>query len=380
MEIQFLSGDEVQKTRPLWEEAFAEDSPEFTEYYFKNKAERNLTFIKTEAEQIISMLHLSPYFTGQGECVCYIVGVATKKEYRRQGHMDTLMREALHFLWEEGEPFTFLMPANPAYYTPYDFTYIYDKPVWKLNEAHLPHRYLDRAMETGNGFELLVKNAGHISVEPVREERMAEVSKFANEILENTSDCYMLRNIRYYEILSRELTAQSGALFEIKKEDNIIGLIAYTKEAGKPALQEVILSDEAEAYALIKAEEEKPAIMGRVLRAEVFMESLVGRGMFSFTFALQDEILEENSGVYRVSCEGEGQALLCEECDKNNTEIISDSDVDCKVTTAYLTAWGFGKKSAEECFEINAGKKKEEILNMLSFITVRNRVFINEIV
>ncbi|MBQ3517191.1 MAG: GNAT family N-acetyltransferase, partial [Lachnospiraceae bacterium] len=164
MEKGFLAEKEVHNVRPLWEKVFAEDSKEFTEYYFANKAERNLVFIRTDEEKIVSMLHLTPFLTGRMEPVCYIVGVATEEQYRRQGLMADLLKEALQFMWEEGQPFTFLMPANPAYYTPFQFTYVYDKPVWKLNEAVLPLHYMETAAKYEAEFHLVVKGKGSLQI------------------------------------------------------------------------------------------------------------------------------------------------------------------------------------------------------------------------
>ena len=169
MNSGFLAEKEVHSIRPLWEQVFAEDSKAFTEYYFGNKAERNLVFTRMEGEDIVSMLHLAPYMTGRMESVCYIVGVATKEAYRRQGLMADMMKEALQFMRAEGQPFTFLMPANPAYYLPFQFTYIYDKPAWKINESVLPTRYLDAGAQYNAEFHLVVKDKGTLQMKAVKE-------------------------------------------------------------------------------------------------------------------------------------------------------------------------------------------------------------------
>jgi predicted acetyltransferase len=92
MEKKFLAEKEVHRIRPLWETVFAEDSKEFTDYYFAHKAEQNLVFIREVEGTPVSMLHLTPYLTGELEPVCYIVGVATDEKFRRQGLMAELLK------------------------------------------------------------------------------------------------------------------------------------------------------------------------------------------------------------------------------------------------------------------------------------------------
>ena len=89
--IQELEGKECLSLRLLWEEVFWEDSREFTDYYFEEKAEGNHGFVLRIGEEDVSMLYLSPYtmmlregdlFTGRE--INYIVGVATKEKYRHR--------------------------------------------------------------------------------------------------------------------------------------------------------------------------------------------------------------------------------------------------------------------------------------------------------
>ena len=112
MEVKILAGEDVIALRPLWEEVFSEDTKEFTDYYFKYKAQNNIAFVQAKDSEAVSMVHLTPYMTGKGEEVCYVVGVATKEEYRRQGLMEELLKEAFLCMQSEQEPFTFLMPAT----------------------------------------------------------------------------------------------------------------------------------------------------------------------------------------------------------------------------------------------------------------------------
>ena len=371
MESGFLAEKEVHNIRPLWEKVFAEDSKAFTEYYFANKAEHNLVFTRMDGEQIVSMLHLAPYLTDKMEPVCYIVGVATEEEYRRQGLMADMMKEALHFMWEEGQPFAFLMPANPAYYTPFQFTYIYDKPMWKLNETVLPPRYLDAAAKYGAEFHLVIKEKGTLQIKVAKDADFIKIAEFANKMLKQNSDCYMFRNSHYYKILKKELVAQNGNLFMIEKDGVLKAILAYVKENEKPGVQEVIMNEDLSEWQLIDADTYKPAIMARILRIEEMFASMQSMGQVDLLVEIGDEILEKNNGLYHLYSLENGEMV----CKKRKSV-----KADCKVSIDDLTAFIFGYKSAEECFEISNETARSEIIKSLEQIMVLKRVFITEIV
>ena len=394
MEKGFLAEKEVHKVRPLWEKVFAEDSQQFTDYYFANKAERNLVFTRMSEDEIISMLHLAPYVTGDMEPVCYIVGVATKAEFRRQGLMADLLKEALQFMWEEGQTFTFLMPANSAYYTPFQFTYVYDRPEWKLNEVVLPVRYLENAAKYEAEFHLMVKDKGNLQIKTAKDEDMARLADFANDLLGKNTDCFMFRSARYYKILKKELIAQNGNLFLVEQDGEIKGILAYICEKEKPGLQEVLLNEELAKWQLVNAEAYKPMIMARILRVEDFMNQLYCEGMIDLLVDVVDPLLTQNSGIYHIHGEAGGM-LNCKKRPSRNQNVhgvtketetgkeyrsLNRNLSDCQVMVDDLTAFVFGYQSAEESFRIENDDVRDEILDCLEQIRVWKRPFINEIV
>lgn len=392
MEKGFLAEKEVHNVRPLWEKVFAEDSKEFTEYYFANKAERNLVFIRTDEEKIVSMLHLTPFLTGRMEPVCYIVGVATEEQYRRQGLMADLLKEALQFMWEEGQPFTFLMPANPAYYTPFQFTYVYDKPVWKLNEAVLPLHYMETAAKYEAEFHLVVKGKGSLQIKVAKENDMALLADFANAMLKKNADCYMHRNATYYKLLKKELIVQNGNLFFAEQDGRIKGIFAYICEKEQPAFQEVIVDEDLAGWQMVNVSEHKPMIMARVLRIEEFMCGLSCRGTVDILMDVIDPVLTQNSGIYHLYTAQDG-SLRCKKrpprvkketekgTDKENEYAVTNRDTaDCRVLIEDLTAFVFGYKSAEDSFYITNESAGDEITDCLNQICVRKSIFINEII
>lgn len=386
MEFQFLAGKEVLAVRPLWEEVFNEDSKEFTDYYFKYKATNNLTFTQMEGSEVLSMVHLTPYLTGKGEEVCYIVGVATKEQYRRKGLMDELLKEAFLCMQGEEEPFTFLMPANKAIYEPYGFTYIYDKPVYKLNEKRINEKLLDEASLAPDDekavFTLLVKDKGMLTVRTVRNKDCARVARFANEYLESHFDCYMQRSEQYYVTMKQELKAQNGNLFMVEKEGIILGLISYAKECGEVSLQEILFKEELNEWELVREKEKKPMIMARIVDVKKILSELYSEKEFVLALKIIDEKLYANDGLYMLHCGPLGGNITpIKIADAGRTNESGECcHAECEVTIENLTSFFFGYKKAEECFKVYAKSKAEELYSRLDSLKKYDRVCINEIV
>lgn len=123
-ELRYLGQEEKGRSRALYEEMFFEDEEAFVDAYYRIKAASNKILVLEEGKQLLSMLHLNPYrFWLRGRLVdsSYLVAVATRPQYRHQGCMRRLLTKALGDLYQEKQPFVFLMPAKEAIYTPFGF-------------------------------------------------------------------------------------------------------------------------------------------------------------------------------------------------------------------------------------------------------------------
>lgn len=186
--LERLEGDRCRWLRPLWEEVFWEDSKEFTDYYFREKAAGNHGYaLWARNGALAAMLYLSPYpvmIRRKSSFGCreinYVVGVATKEEYRHRGCMDRLLREALLDMYGKGQPFTFLMPADPAIYRPYQFAYIYRRPEYRLAEEWAGRLGRDVRPEPGRERASTEERAGQ-EKGFVREEESGQEKEFGLE-------------------------------------------------------------------------------------------------------------------------------------------------------------------------------------------------------
>ena len=66
MIINKIIGKECKTTRSLWEEVFYEDSVQFTDYYFNNKAEKNIGYVIGQAPYD-AMMFRTPYTVRIGQ-------------------------------------------------------------------------------------------------------------------------------------------------------------------------------------------------------------------------------------------------------------------------------------------------------------------------
>lgn len=133
------SFEEKQATRWLYEQAF-EDPEAFVDYYYGVKCSDNKMVVKEDADgKLLSMLHLNPYslyVCGATVASYYVVAVATDKDHRHEGHMTDILDAAFSLLREEGVPFVFLLPVDPAIYTGFGFETVCK---FRLREERLPY-------------------------------------------------------------------------------------------------------------------------------------------------------------------------------------------------------------------------------------------------
>lgn len=348
LRLHFLQGRDCLEAEGLWREVFCEDTEAFTDYYFSHKAVTNRGLVLKGADGIRSMLYLTPERMRVGGHVAdsaYIVGVATRKQYRHRGYMAALLQEAFRMLYRERMPFVFLMPASPDIYTPFDFTYIYDKPVWDADS-------LQKEKLTVMG------------------ERDADrMAAFAQDFLEKEKQVYVCRDRAYYITQLLETKAQEGCIFGYEEPpgDNaeksaeaparLSGLCMYTCEGGVPEITEVLADRETEARFIQRRAERAPVIMARLVHVPHMLSMLKSGEPFSFVMAVEDPLIAENNGCFL--CEVGTDATKVSLC---GTETAAD----VRISVAELAAVVFGYRRAEDAF--------------LSKLTPFSPVWINEIV
>lgn len=313
-----LNKNEVSATRTLYEEVFCEDSEAFVSYYYENKAPVNTAYVlETEQGEIVSMLHLTPYTVcvKSGDKwlrlpVCYVVGVATRRDYRRRGCMARLLEAAVQHCAHLQIPYLFLMPADSAIYEPFGFRFCYERPEFYVNykKEDLPEgmTVVDLKAED-NGILCNMQNEAEKKEENVKdcicgEKDTARLAEFANAWLYAHCDFFLQRSNEYYVNLIKELEAQRGGISVFMWKGEIAGYYAYTGEempnmgCGKDCIQEAMFSDACRD--LFVCSGLQPPILTSQIRTPVIMCRRIQ----------PLDSLKVHSGAESVSCSGKDQS------------------------------------------------------------------------
>lgn len=303
MVIHELTGEECNKTRALWEEVFWEDSVRFTDYYFQHKAKLNTGYVIGEYPYH-AMLFRTPYLLQIGDCqkeISYIVGVATRKEYRKQGLMRTLLKHAFEKMYQEKQPFTFLMPANPAIYEPFDFGYVYHRDQWEIREMQGEIKAAQMTEKENSVKGDMLHGIYRVSYlrETIPQLPIFEMlADFANSILKENYTVYVRRDAIYYERQLEESKAQNGDIFVYFQNGGIQGFYLYAKEDGETFVQE-LLKKNAEDFAYIEKTGQKPIIMARIIHLEEMLKLVKTNEKKEVILRVDDPLIKENNGIYR---------------------------------------------------------------------------------
>ena len=240
--IRYLSDSEKDRTKPLWERIFAEDSDRFLDYYYEVKTADNEILVLERDGEILSMLQLNPYRLQLGAAqveAAYVIAVATDSRYRHQGMMARLLKRAMQDRQEKEQPFLFLMPAAEAIYRPFGFRFIYrqqsmtgvpgvpdDAEPLTPVEDHSPVKAgLPQKPDGWKGSTEAWK------LSPVAEDELEAAARFAEDQLSRRH--IRVRTIRdryYYHVLKKECQAENGNLCWMLQDGRRQGLVAYTYE------------------------------------------------------------------------------------------------------------------------------------------------------
>lgn len=379
MRINKITGESCKTTRSLWEEVFYEDSVQFTDYYFQNKVEKNIGYVIGQAPYD-AMMFRTPYPLQVGKEqreISYIVGVATRKEYRHRGYMRKLLMHSLEEMYREKEPFAFLMPANPAIYEPFDFRYVYERDMWKLKEGIVLEEYVKSEEVTGqqeaeskiicvktdlgklntadellSGEELKAAEFqgndniinGLYSVNSLQRQFpdfpiLFMLAEFANEYLKEHFNIYVHRDEAYYEIQMKELAAQNGDIYVLFEQSKIKAFFLYAKEGDEVFIQEVMETEEGILNFLQKEEKKKPIIMARIIHLEEMLKLVCSNESKTVIIKVEDPLVLENTGTFKMEMMSEGSKVMRIHLKENEQEEIPK----ISMHISDVVTWGLNK-------------------------------------
>lgn len=265
MNIRKLSAEEHGKTRYLYETVFSEDEKAFVDYYYTWKTKDNLIYVAEDEEGIHGMVHLNPFdvwIKGKVQKLHYIVAVATQAEYRHQGIMRRLLAAAEQEMAENGEEFTFLMPASEKIYSPFGYRFFCEQCRGIIGSAasNPCARMLGRDVQNpcagiigrdvqnpcvgkqgkeaqpGQMSEVNpAENTKKIICRPLQQQEYGALARVVNETLAAQYDVFIYRDEAYYERLCAEQRCQNGNVMVLvqqmlKGAEQIIGTFCTAQE------------------------------------------------------------------------------------------------------------------------------------------------------
>jgi hypothetical protein len=280
IEIRYLKEKQKEISRPLYESCFPEDTSQFVDYYYKEKTKENSIAVLSVDGQIATMVHANPYqvsLCGSIASTSYIVAVATSLSFRRRGLMGKLLKQVLLDCRQKGESFSFLMPADPAYYESMGYRFWENQIVWSFAE------------------DLQQQAEEWILLES---DRIPEAIAFVNQTLSEQFDLFVQRDSSYFERLKKEQQSEGGDVALLQDETGRIqACFCYSTEDGFEIREPVGAG---------MKQKRKPLMMGRILDLEAFVLKLRFRNRFSDTILVTDPIIPENNGCFRICIDATG--------------------------------------------------------------------------
>lgn len=259
MKFRKLEQWEHGRTKTLYETVFSEDKGAFADYYYTWKTKDNTIYVAEDENGIYAMVHLNPFEVnvyGKVQVLHYIVAVATEEKYRHRGLMRNLLNLAMREMAENGEPFTFLMPASEAIYLPFGFQFVSwqrqgilkAEPEQNLNHRNGEEKQKDEAEIAGENGEIcaecrlvchgeyprnqrgLAARGIRTECRPVCPEEYQTLADMANETLAEQADIFIWRNRAYYERLLQEQSCQGGDVMVVLADGKIVGTFCTARE------------------------------------------------------------------------------------------------------------------------------------------------------
>lgn len=325
-QIRYLKQQEKQNTRKMYEAIFSEDSKEFVDYYYQWKIKDNDILVMEDEKGYEVMMHFNPYMlwvNGAAMKVPYIVAVATRPDCRRQGKMQQVMKHALQDLQKSHCPFTFLLPADPAYYRGQGFVFAPEpaadqrKPQ-KLLKAAQTAEVEKQKREEAMALEGMARDNvwNYFSLKRNDIAKMQQAAETTNAILSEQYNMYVQRDKGYYERLIEETASEQGEVLLIEAEEKCVGVLAYGKEE-QADIKEFLLFQQYQRQRKEICDrifggdgwkEEEMQMMFRITDLQALQGMLKGEPE-SLKVSVTDELVEENNGIWQIMWNPEGGSV-----------------------------------------------------------------------
>lgn len=305
MEIVY---QEIKDKLPVYDmyQKIFEDPEPFAQYYFEEVYATNQVILAQEDNKILGMIHLNPYHIRVGEntyTLNYIVAVAVWKQYRRRGIMAAMLKKCLNDMHKQGHPFTYLMPADRAYYEPFQFRFIMD---WE-----------ETAIENDNVLYGKNTTGKRNKIVHATSEDYQKIQNFLEQFMERYN-IYTVPDRSYLKRLEKESRSGEGGLQVYYEDDQLLGVFAENFEEDEVYIRWAYsLQPEHMLNQIKQRHQDKkiyitegnlakgkkvPKIMARITNLEAWGEILQGKNDFTFRILVKDPYIKDQDGVFQFQC------------------------------------------------------------------------------
>lgn len=334
--IRYLGQEEKQRTRGLYEACFPEDDASFIDYYYQYKTRENRILVMEEEQRggkLQAMIHLNPYrfqICQKTVDVSYVVAVASDVSVRRQGKMAMVLHRALRDLAKEGQPFAFLIPANPKVYESSGFVFVSGEDYHWLKFGAQKEAGILQAAELDPG----MFSTGHC-LTPALPEDIPGMAAFAGEYMRRGYDVFPVKDAAYYRRMMEELRSQAGGFLLLKKKQELMGIVSYGMDGNQGEIQEVLVKPQAGTILTEHLTDyfhgNPPNIpnmnyMVRILSIRRLAKLLCSRKPLSLNVQVTDDVIAENNGSFAIRIGRQGGSVTC----------IDREDAECSMDIRHL--------------------------------------------
>lgn len=322
--IRYLEEQEKLNIRELYEQCFEEDTKAYTNYYFNKRLTDAYVAVNEENDIFVSALHLIPKNIIIGNIksrIYYIYGVCTNILYRNKGYMKKMFSQVLEDMYQDKEPFTYLIPSNEEnaeIYKSLGFSYVMNKKRTKEEgQRRKPtHSLISRKVEKSD---------------------LVRLSIFAQTCTEKYYDITLCRDVEYFKKMM-ELLEVEGGYIEIYIENKVI--VGYRIWLDDEVLEEV-LDESIRSTMSWLDQKDKPYIMARIVNLKNMVRRMNIYGAGTAYVRITDPIVKENNGLFLISFQ---KGVMTLDKLSNDSETPKET---IDLTIGELTAHIFGYKIIE---------------------------------
>ena len=337
----------------------------------------NLVLSLKEGKEVISVMYINLKMLNNGLGLTELKNIYTKKDYRRQGLMERLMKETFEVIQEERQPLTVMVPNDEKIFKKYGFNYISDKEYCDINSHRMSPKLLEEAAVADGDFTLLVKDRGTLNVHTVKEKHYGRVSRWLNKYLDEKSPLHATVSEEKIKSIKLDLNAQDGSLFMMEYNGLIKGVFDYIPGREKGKVTRCYIEDEINDWDIFIDKYSEKYMSARVIDAAKAMTMLTSTETFVRTIRIKDNLLPENNGVYMLHTSPEGGPVHAVPIEPMQNAYGEGIAAECEIDIDYLAPFIMGYITAEDCIRVYVKSKEAEVYESWNKLLKPGNVIIN---